>query len=642
MRLGVVLVAVVVLSVVGPTINVAAESTTKQSSNMSYETITAASIEVGVETEKEYLDKMENLTERFDVNSRPHAFFLTDGDRRWMVFSDTKPQTGRATVRGTIVIPSRYGQIGAIFADSVSVSTDGERTSIQDIRDNPSKYDGKLVEVTGTYRQVSYLIDGSEFGTKFEVAGSLGGKPNSLISNPGSAGRWGVTALSKAEDPWNTAAGRARKGTQTRLTTIAQGDTRYWINAQTTVDAVVLENQGAPALIVAKTDVQAKKLNSPSDITDRGAQLEGDVVSVRTQVVGAKISSQEFLLSTAKCAPESVTVPGAGCMPVPTDVMVHGGVLFDGVPQKSSDVVFYAGVSNHHQQQVLAPEQGTYQVTGRVVSTNQIDSNLPDGYGLIVYEMERVDGPNAKDATRQAAEQYSSQVVSELRAQVNGSVNQSTADGASQSANSGPANVFIASRKIVKSPIDDTTGQVRVVLKNTGGKVGKVRVELMTGKTHPNPKFVRSYKVKPGERKVLTYEVRLEGSHTGTRIWVNGHDLGMLERNLPDTSTPVKEPEPSGPFGNYSGVAGFSFGVGSAIAWLAAVGLELLRWVKSLRGHKVKTSDLPGAVLVASGTILGSLSLFSYGESLMASVFSGFVFGLGALFYTIQWIYTRV
>lgn len=616
-------------------------------STPSYQTKTGVALDVGPSTEKTYLDQMNNIVEKFGLEPRSNAFVITDGKKSWVVFTNSKPRTGKAKVRGTVISASELNSdFGVIFADSVSWTLKGEPTSLSKIRENPSEYHAELVRVKTHYRQISYLVEAAEGQYVTKVSGAaLGGSSSSLVGRPGAAGKWAVLNLSGGEYGQSRAKeANQRIGTQNPA--INYNQKQFWVNAQATVDLVVLDQGGKPTFYVAQVDVHGQQVQSVQEIARRGAELKGKVVTVESQVVGAKVSSQELLLSVAQCAPDSVTNPVTGCIPVPTDSVVHTGILFQGVPDSRSDVVTYAGLSNEHQQKVATPEKGTYRVTGRVVSTNQIDPDLPDGYALIVYEMEKTGHLQAQQAAVEKVSKWKSQAVNQVKGQITSSGSNQTSDseasGSQNEQSSGPANVFVSSATIVENPIEDTTGEVRVVLKNTGGSTGSIEIDFMTGATYPESKFVRSYSVKPGKKKVLTFTVELTGSHTGTRIWVNGKNLGLLERNLPDTPEPTESSGDSRPFGDFSEIFGFSLGVGSAFAWLSAIVLESLRTLKSWRGHIVQTSDLPGAVLVASGTILGSLSLYSYGQGGLGLAFGGIVFGTGAIVFGLQWIYAQV
>ncbi len=588
MRVRVVLVVFVLVmsaTVVGGV--VAANSSSEAPS---YGSVDASSIAVSAQEEQRYLEEMQTFADRFGLETRENAFILTDGKKTWVVFSDAEPKTGEATVEGTIALEATTEQRGAIFADSVSFSQEGEQANLDEVKNNPEKFDGQLVEVTANYRQLAYAIDGNEAGVRLGMGGRLGGEGGSLLSPPGEAGRWTVRNISASDNRWRTAHQRAGGGGET-VVSISNGENRWWIDAETTVNAVVLNYQGAPILYVAQSDVASTPVNSVSQIADRGDELEGEVVTVESQVVGSRISSQELLLSVARCAPESVAFPPTGCIPVPVDATVHTGVLFEGVPREFEDVVVYAGVSNFHQTEVVKSERGTYQVTGRVVSTNQIGSDLPDGYALVVYDMERTGGLRANEDAQEAAQTYADDSEKEMRGQINGSNAETNADvagdGQQQSTSTAtpePAQLNIASAELAASEIAlGESVAVSATVENTGEQAGETELVLRMDGAVVTREVVR---VGAGESETVHLGVEPE-SIGEYQVSVSGESAGMLQVTEPDGE--------GGPLLTESreellGILGSLIG---AVLFISAIVLQLLRAVKEWRQGGVNTSDRP-------------------------------------------------
>lgn len=558
-----------------------------------YGSVTASSLAVGAEEEQQYLNKMQDLVEKFNVEPRDNAFVLTDGDKHWLVFTNQEPKTGEATVEGTIAVEATRNTRGAIFADSVSFNQDGQRADLGDVRDNPEQFNGELVKVTANYQQLAYVIDGSEAVTKRSTGGRLGGSTGPLLSPPGEAGRWAVRNLSTTDEPWQTAQRRAGESGGSVLT-IAHQNLRWWIDAETTVDAVVLNVQGNAVLFVANTEVSSTELDSISEISNRGGELEGEVVTVESQTIGTRISSQELLLSTAKCAPESVVFPPTGCIPVPADVTVHAGVLFERTPDSSADVVVYAGVSNHHQQKVLTDERGTYRVTGRVVSTEQIDPDLPDGYALVVYDMQRTGGLQASQEAEQAAQVYADGSEEEMRGQINQSGSETNADSTSGSSTATPtstpqpARLTITSTELAATEIE--TGDsvaVSVTVGNTGEQRGEMELVLrMDGEV------VAQNVVRVGGGRSETVHLGVKPESEGAyELSVSGESVGTLQVVNPDQSEPLLSEDQEFMVTASGLFIGF-------VLFVSSFAVELLRGIKEWRGHEVNTSSKPGLYLL--------------------------------------------
>lgn len=65
------------------------------------------------------LDQAEKVAEQLPVEVRDNAFQLYVDDSEYVVLTDQEPQTGEATVTGTVIEPGRFVEHGFIFAESV-------------------------------------------------------------------------------------------------------------------------------------------------------------------------------------------------------------------------------------------------------------------------------------------------------------------------------------------------------------------------------------------------------------------------------------------------------------------------------------------------------------------------------------------
>lgn len=418
--------------------------------------------------EADALASMEEMVDGLSgVSVRAHAMVVVSSDGTWwMVYTDQEPQAGKAVVEGRVFRPRDLGSEtrGIVFADRVSFSRDGARISMSELESNPGRYAGELVSVTTRYKQLSFATEhGSSSRVSFSTWGALQAMPVPLIERPGVAGRWTTLNLSSAE----YGASRNRElGTRLWGVNLTQsvGGQRYWIDAKTRVTIGVVPTGGGYLYYLVDTAIPAQSVPGPRTIAKNGEQLNGSVVSTSGQLVGARISTQESLLAAARCAPMSVTNPVTGCLPIPTDATIHVGVLFEGVPDDPRAFVFYYALSNHHQQQAVTLESGTYDVTGRVRSTDQLSPQLPSGYALEAYDLERTGSLTASEAAREAASRYRSDAQQVIEYQLKeGHANETTPDSqaaatTTQSQTNPPSTSTTTSTVDVVTQVDQRNG----------------------------------------------------------------------------------------------------------------------------------------------------------------------------------------
>jgi len=164
-------------------------------------------------------------------------------------------------------------------------------------------------------------------------------------------------------------------------------------------------------------EYESEHVDDISEIEARGSELEGETVTVETDLVGTATSSQEFLTSVVSCGDQTVWIPTTPvCVPVVADTVVHSGVMVDG---SGSTVVPYSGFSNTIQNTVAEPEEGTYTVTGEVVSANELEFDVPGQYGLLVYDMEREGSLSIGGEALGEAESVSEDIQDEIESQLN-------------------------------------------------------------------------------------------------------------------------------------------------------------------------------------------------------------------------------
>lgn len=407
-------------------------------------------------------DKASGLTELPGVDDQFQAFVLANQDSMYIVLSDSGsvPSAGAATVSGRTLDrnPTESGmEFGAILATEVTHRTEGAEASVSEINANPDEYRLDLVRVSATYRRASFLTD-PDTGSDFTMVETVG----SLVENPRSASELmtdiGGNARLLSRYPNATTVDRITGSASREHLNTVGFEEKYWMDSQATVDGVVLNPSGAayeyaatfgnesvldtqdgsPILYVADTSLDTQQIDSVDEVSRRATELDGTIVEVEGRVYQSILSTQESLEhAESSCSVDVVTIPtpsGPVCYNINQDAAIQGGVLWDTVPTSREDVLFIAGVSSLHQDMPTTTANGSYTITGEVVSTSRFDSDLPDGSVLLVYRMNRVGGIDYEevgDEGRSVIEEQTGQLRAMLRAQIGGSVIESTESGES-------------------------------------------------------------------------------------------------------------------------------------------------------------------------------------------------------------------
>lgn len=514
------------LLVVGSLTPVVATSTANMAPTQ--DRVEGASIPLREPSEQNYLNQSDEIAKKFGIDAQMYtnAFFLAQDGTNYLVFSKESEKVARATVTGVTLSPSELegNDFGVIFASDVKYDTDGKPVSLSKLRENPEQYRYQLVQVKAPYRSLAIAADASSH-TRQDSFGLLGASQSPFtLSNPGQIGRWAVLNVSNSKYGGTPSKElKSQLGPRNGGVAVQALGPRFSVNATATVDAIVMTDgfsggvtpyTSSPGLLVSDVSFPATQIDSVSEIHKQGAELEGEVVTTTVQGVGTRTSSKEFLLSAAQCAPDSVSVPVApGCVPVVTDTVTHAGVLYTQTPTSTDEVVGFIGLSNHKQETVTKPIHGTYQVTGRVVTTSQVDSSLPDGYAIIIYDMERK-GDLRISATG-IAESYQKKVQNAIQQSLNTSAQETTT-------------IEIVSRSLTKKTVGpNEAAAIRVKLENTGATDGTKTIEIRAaGGVQSKSKSVH---VTAGSTK--TVEIQFDptwDAGSGYQIRVNGEDTGLL------------------------------------------------------------------------------------------------------------------
>ncbi|WP_224338264.1 hypothetical protein [Haloprofundus halobius] len=347
-------------------------------------------VNVSAQAEANYVSETSSIVESYGFDSVQHASLLfTDSGTRYVVLSNSDPAVGQASLNGVEILPPEGG-LGLLVATSLKVNPEGTEVPLDELEKNPKEYQYEFVQVSASVTQLTHTVDATE-GEVVLQESLLGlGEERfsfSTFKSPGREGKWSTVNLSLAKQNHELNSElTGRLPLSTSSIGRASQQTRWWMSANATVNMLVVGGGGGSvAAIIGQTTPESTTV---SDLDELSAHT-GEVVTVTANGVGSSLSTQETLLSAAKCAPSSITNPVTGCLPVPTDGVVHSGTLFDSPPKNSDQLVYYAGVSNTVQDTPVEPETGKYRVTGRVVDATQLDPRLK-GTALIVYDRERV------------------------------------------------------------------------------------------------------------------------------------------------------------------------------------------------------------------------------------------------------------
>lgn len=380
-------------------------------------------IPVPGDKEASVLDTARETVERFGLQPESNVVKISIDGTVYYVLTDTEPKAGIATVTGTVIEPVQVdGDRGYIVADSLEIDRSVDyQTGMSDVKEQPSRHTGNIVVVGGHFAQAAGILD-TEGVHEIFTAGSVAHNGHGLqLSGLGQVARDSSVNLQNGET--DVAANQQALSKYPESSTDQSTDytaayqvESWWLSTEAHVKLFIvppeLTGGDGPQLWPMSYTVAEAKTVTVEEIKQNGAELAGTVVRVDANSLGTRISTQEALLKVAKCAPESVTIPGAGCVPAVTDVTVHAGVLSD----TEGTTVPYAGLSNQHQDTIAKPEKGEYRYVGRVVELQTIDKRLGEGYGLLVYDRKRLGGFKiaGNDAVKNRAENVATRLHSQI------------------------------------------------------------------------------------------------------------------------------------------------------------------------------------------------------------------------------------
>lgn len=374
---------------------------------------------VAFTTPESLQDEVKSYRQNTPRDLGSHAFVVATKDRVHLVFTEKKPQKGLATVEG-ISLGSTVSVNGVSFhvlkASSVSIETEGESATVPQIAGNPSSYSLELVQVEASHRQVSTLTDpdsGNDF-TASTSSGVLTENQKSVNSPFDELGRKG-TSLSVSSSTQKVGP-RSEKQVKSLLSSqgprlyTADLETRFWSDSTASVDGIVLPPDTEARRFIRKFDksgIALTKSDGPllyivkkeydvqtySKVNTVKQQSEiGEIVSIKTNLYGRTLSTQETLETSTPCGDSKAQIPtpsGPVCIDIVQDTLIHSGIIWTDTPDSKSNLLFVVGLSSQHLDQPSTQVQGHYRIVGKIVSTTSIDESLPEGKVLVIYELQR-------------------------------------------------------------------------------------------------------------------------------------------------------------------------------------------------------------------------------------------------------------
>jgi len=310
-------------------------------------------------------------------------------EEAYIVFTDTEPQTGVATVTGRDVTTdaadlngsSTETSVRIIIADRVDITTGGPYVPYEELQQNTGAYTGQVVETSASYGQIATLGDGPEGLARVQfVRGqfdpAFGDRP------PTFASVGDVFALSEVGiDGTNPFSLLANEYDHSNAVFGLQSNVFYQRSPANVT--VVPTRPDSPAIYYLVDVEPAGEQTSAEAIVD-GDHEAGDHVEFTAPAAGGRLSVRETLLQAARCAPRSVANPATGCLPLVTD-----NVVWAGAAGSADQPVPIIGISNHPQDVPLRPFSGRYTIVGEVVAADNLEAEVPGQYAVRISALER-------------------------------------------------------------------------------------------------------------------------------------------------------------------------------------------------------------------------------------------------------------
>lgn len=376
-----------------------------------------------------------------DEELLPHPFVVANAAELAVVFADVEPVEGTGVIDGLELLePIEYEDLEftVLKATNVTITQTGTDTTVAAVDADPDAYAFELVRLSEYYQSIAIRtrVEGED-GGNVSYSMTTGLLSESDLSPSALFNRAGERVRTALHDP--TTANIEQLLDNQVEPFLHSGDfrTAFWQAAAPTVDGIVipagtkareflaefdedgimLDESGKPLVTVVQI---SRDTTSYSDIpTLRSDADDGDLVTVDANCFQSTISMQETIEESTGCGEELVQVKDA-CVDIINDVVLHGGVAWNGLPESRDEILPVVGISSRDQLEPIQTETGEYQFVGEVVETSRIDDELPDAKALLIYRLDRlgnIDYEGIADDVQELIETRTSEFADVLQSQ---------------------------------------------------------------------------------------------------------------------------------------------------------------------------------------------------------------------------------
>lgn len=360
-------------------------------------------------------------------NAVSHAFVVASSDTLYLVFTTNEPQEGYASVDGksydidniTLTKNQNSLDIKPIVADSVEFK-DPSEVSVEEVYENTEEYDRQYVEINANHRSISIDYENSTYSA---TAGVLVDAPLSPEELFGAVGEKSYITLKELD---GNNIGNVLGDISRPHVVTASYETEYWDNTPVTMSGIIADptspagkfiqaqqedkilptDSSTPILYTIDKTYDAQPVSGISKVSTNPAAYDGETIRFETNLYMNTISTKRVVESaTGQKLPR-------------VDIILHGGVGWEQLPEDRDDLTGIIAASSIEQKQLSETRRGKYKVIGEVVSTGRIDGDLPRGSIIIAYNLERVGSIETASAGN-FIEQQSSTVSNTLERQAN-------------------------------------------------------------------------------------------------------------------------------------------------------------------------------------------------------------------------------
>lgn len=331
----------------------------------------------------------------------PHAVIVATKSTVYIAFTPEPLEKGAGSVTGRVLTTEAVTVEGITFGAMLITSTDLQerprRVAVGPLVESPEEFAMEEVAVEA-HHSVAAVRYQPEAGAGADSPSTLGVLTQGSTAPRNLTGAAATAVFKPSAAPLPDTSPRVFTQSTQR---------RFWANGDATVSGVVIppgtmarqvvttfdssgiaaQADGEVLLSVTAVEQQAKGVPSIESLVS--GDVVGTTVRVESNMVQTRVSMQELLTQTTPCGDTKVPVKEA-CVPVASDVVVHSGVAWDATAESTEQAIVVVGASSRVQEEIRTSKEGRYRITGRVVSLQTIDGQLPDRRAVLVTNLERV------------------------------------------------------------------------------------------------------------------------------------------------------------------------------------------------------------------------------------------------------------